>query len=230
MARGSGYNPFAVGRVYTRMKLNKTYIIASLLLLLSAETPVRAETAKNAPAGAPAVAPAPVFAPAPVEQSKYRLIGTMEGKSFSGAVFDDGTGAQTFMRLNDKIADGSQIVGIYDDHIDLKRPDGSKFEMYTIHETAKSGSPSKAPVVSSASAPAASEYRPPAVSSAMPPSRPQGGRAGGGGIDARKAADRGDRGEGRVKGRRGREAGSDGAATPGANPRGASRSRNRTQQ
>ena len=41
------------------------------------------------------------------ESSSYKLIGTVEGEQFSGAVLEDSTG-QAFYRINQKLPDGSQ--------------------------------------------------------------------------------------------------------------------------
>jgi hypothetical protein len=110
--------------------------------------------------------PAAAEPAAPAAPPSYRLIGTVGGKSFVGAVFDDPTGAQSFSRLYDKLPDGSQIVNVYDDRIALKRPDGSVFEMYTIHDTAKAAPSTKSPVSAGRSAPAS------AVSEDRRPERP----------------------------------------------------------
>jgi hypothetical protein len=84
-----------------------------------------------------------------------RLIGTVEGTVFAGAVFDDGSGQQTFVRVRDKLPDGSQIVKVFDDRILLRRPDGSFVEMYKIQNMKDGASPQR-----SVSAPAsASETR-----------------------------------------------------------------------
>ena len=45
------------------------------------------------------------------ESTSYKLIGTVEGEAFSGAVLEDSTG-QAFYRINQKLPDGSTIVKI----------------------------------------------------------------------------------------------------------------------
>lgn len=60
-----------------------------------------------------------------------RLVGTVEGAPFSGAVFDDGTGVQTFYRLHEQLPDGSHIVKVQNDSIMVKKTDGSLYEIFT---------------------------------------------------------------------------------------------------
>jgi len=57
------------------------------------------------------------------ESSNYKLIGTMEGEVFSGAVLEDSTG-QAFYRLHQKLPDGSQIIKVRRDRVTLRRPEG----------------------------------------------------------------------------------------------------------
>lgn len=63
--------------------------------------------------------------------STPRLVGTVEGEPFSGAVFDDGTGVQTFYRLHEQLPDGSFIVKVRSDSIAIKKSDGSLYEIFT---------------------------------------------------------------------------------------------------
>jgi general secretion pathway protein C len=70
----------------------------------------------------------PSSGPAAVESSNYKLIGTIEGASFSGAVLEDSTG-QTFYRIHQKLPDGSQIVKVKRDRVTLQRPEGSTFDI-----------------------------------------------------------------------------------------------------
>jgi hypothetical protein len=81
----------------------------------------------------------------PAAPSVFRLIGTVEGKAFAGAVLDDATGAQSFYRINDKLPDGSQVVKVQSDSISLKRDDGTAYELYITHDT-KTVVPTKLPV------------------------------------------------------------------------------------
>jgi general secretion pathway protein C len=69
-----------------------------------------------------------------VESSAYRLIGTIEGDSFSGAVLEDASG-QTFYRINQKLPDSSQIVKVQRDKITLRRADGSSTEIQVVDDT-----------------------------------------------------------------------------------------------
>ena len=78
----------------------------------------------------------------PSTQAFFRLIGTVGSKGFSGAVIVDGTGAQTFFRLHDTAPDGSRIVAVENDRISLKRPDGTRYELFIIHDMMAS-SPSR---------------------------------------------------------------------------------------
>jgi general secretion pathway protein C len=70
----------------------------------------------------------PSGGPAAAESSNYKLIGTIEGVSFSGAVLEDTTG-QTFFRIHDKLPDGSRIVKVKRDRVTLQRPEGSTIDI-----------------------------------------------------------------------------------------------------
>jgi general secretion pathway protein C len=63
-----------------------------------------------------------------VQSSNYKLIGTIEGGSFSGAVLEDSTG-QVFYRLHQKLPDGSQIIKVKREKVTLQRPEGSTFDI-----------------------------------------------------------------------------------------------------
>ena len=63
-----------------------------------------------------------------VESSNYKLIGTVEGGSFSGAVLEDSTG-QVFYRIHQKLPDGSQIIKVKREKVTLQRSDGSTFDI-----------------------------------------------------------------------------------------------------
>jgi hypothetical protein len=65
--------------------------------------------------------------------SGYRLIGTIEGDRFAGAVLED-TSGQTFYCINQKLPDGSVIIRVMRDKISIGRPDGSVFEMKAADE------------------------------------------------------------------------------------------------
>ena len=60
---------------------------------------------------------------AAAETTSYKLIGTVEGESFSGAVLEDSSG-QAFYRINQKLPDGFVIVKVMRDRITMKRPEG----------------------------------------------------------------------------------------------------------
>ncbi len=68
-------------------------------------------------------------------QSGYSLVGTIQSGDLTGAVITVSKTEQTFFRKFEKLPDGSQIVEVHPDSIALKRDDGTKFEMYTLHET-----------------------------------------------------------------------------------------------
>jgi len=76
----------------------------------------------------------PSSSPAAVESSTYRLIGTIEGASFAGAVLEDASG-QAFYRMNEKLPDGSQIVKVQRDRIVLRRADGNTTEIQIVDDT-----------------------------------------------------------------------------------------------
>jgi type II secretory pathway component PulC len=66
----------------------------------------------------------------------YRLMGTVEGKTFKGAVLADSTGVQSFYSLNEKLPDGSQLVKVRSDSILLRGADGTSYDVY-ISQDAK---------------------------------------------------------------------------------------------
>jgi general secretion pathway protein C len=68
------------------------------------------------------------------ESSVYRLIGTIEGASFSGAVLEDASG-QAFYRIDKKLPDGSQIIKVQKDKIILRRSDSSTTELQVVDDT-----------------------------------------------------------------------------------------------
>ncbi len=67
--------------------------------------------------------------------STFRLIGTIRGKLFSGAVLQDTTGNQVVYQLHEKLPDGSRIVHLREDSIALKGEDGTVYDMYIAHDT-----------------------------------------------------------------------------------------------
>jgi hypothetical protein len=66
--------------------------------------------------------------------SAYRLIGTIEGSSFTGAVLDDTTGKQSFYRLRELLPDGSLLVKVRDDSITVKSSDGALYDVYVSRD------------------------------------------------------------------------------------------------
>ncbi len=69
------------------------------------------------------------------ETAGYSLVGTIQSGDLTGAVIAVSKTEQTFFRKFEKLPDGSQIVEVHPDSIVLKRDDGTRFEMYTLHET-----------------------------------------------------------------------------------------------
>ncbi len=96
-----------------------------------------------------------------------RLIGVIEGGKFAGAVLVDSTGEQTFYRMREELPDGSRIVKMANDHIVIKRSDGTSYELFIIHDT----KPSAQPPHAAASAPSPAVVAPPVTA-------PQSGAAG----------------------------------------------------
>ncbi len=70
----------------------------------------------------------------PASTQEYRLIGTIQSHTFTGAVLMVTKGEQSFFRLNDILPDGSRIVEVRQNSISLKGADGSPYEMYIAHE------------------------------------------------------------------------------------------------
>jgi general secretion pathway protein C len=76
----------------------------------------------------------PSSAPAPVAATNYKLIGTIEGESFAGAVLED-TSGQAFYRIHQKLPDGGQIVKVLRDRVTMKQADGSTSEVVIEDDT-----------------------------------------------------------------------------------------------
>ena len=68
------------------------------------------------------------------EASAFRLIGTIEGEHFAGAVLEDASGSQNFHRIHEKMPDGSRIVKVQRDKITIRRPDGGAFDLQIIDD------------------------------------------------------------------------------------------------
>lgn len=67
--------------------------------------------------------------------SVYRLIGTVEGDLFAGAVLQDDSGEQSFYRIRAKLPDGSRIVKVLRDTITVKKPDDTTYEIEIADDT-----------------------------------------------------------------------------------------------
>ena len=76
---------------------------------------------------------APSSAPE-AETSVFKLIGTIEGEAFSGAVLEDATG-QAFYRMYQKLPDGSQIVKVGRDRVTIKKAEGGTSELQVVDDT-----------------------------------------------------------------------------------------------
>lgn len=82
---------------------------------------------------APASAQPPAAVPAG-SSAALRLVGTVESREFSGAVLDDASGTQLFLRLHEQLPDGSRIVKVLDNSIMLKRSDGMLYELFVTQD------------------------------------------------------------------------------------------------
>jgi len=100
--------------------------------------------------------------------SSPRLVGTVQGGPFSGAVFDDGT-AQTFYRLHEQLPDGSYIVKVRSDSILIKKDDGVLYEMFTTGTANSAATAVPSPSLSPAARP-----QPTAPHPGKSPIRPRG--------------------------------------------------------
>jgi len=76
----------------------------------------------------------PSSAPAAAISSVYKLIGTIEGESFAGAVLED-TSGQVFYRIHQKLPDGSRIVKVLRDRVSIKREDGGITDLQVVDDT-----------------------------------------------------------------------------------------------
>jgi len=76
----------------------------------------------------------PSVSAAAVASTTYKLIGTVEGEAFAGAVLDDGTG-QAFYQLNRKLPDGSVLTKVIRNKIVLRRPDGVDVNVEIVDDT-----------------------------------------------------------------------------------------------
>ncbi len=76
----------------------------------------------------------PSVSAAAVASTTYKLIGTVEGETFTGAVLDDGTG-QAFYQLNRKLPDGSILTKVIRNKVVLRRPDGADVSVEIVDDT-----------------------------------------------------------------------------------------------
>jgi general secretion pathway protein C len=63
----------------------------------------------------------------------YKLIGTVEGRVFAGAVLEDGTG-QAFYQINRNLPDGSVIIKVTRNKIALRRSDGTTVDVEVVED------------------------------------------------------------------------------------------------
>lgn len=68
-----------------------------------------------------------------------KLIGTINSASFSGAVFSDNAGLQSFFRINAPLPDGSRIVQVSSKSILLKNPDSTQYELFISQDLRTAG-------------------------------------------------------------------------------------------
>ncbi len=68
------------------------------------------------------------------ETIAYKLIGTIEGEQFAGAVLEDSTG-QAFYRIDQKLPDGSAITKVMRDKVSIRRSDGVTVNLEVVDET-----------------------------------------------------------------------------------------------
>lgn len=67
--------------------------------------------------------------------SQYRLIGTVEGESFSGAVLEDNAKVQAFYRLREKMPDGAMIIKVQQEKITIRQADGVTVDLQVTDDT-----------------------------------------------------------------------------------------------
>src|SRR5208283_3987743 len=66
--------------------------------------------------------------------ANYKLIGTVEGERFAGAVLEDKSG-QAFYRINEKLPDGSAMVKVMRDRVVIRRSDGVNVNIDVVDDT-----------------------------------------------------------------------------------------------
>lgn len=78
---------------------------------------------------------APAAGAAAPASSLFRLIGTIEGELFSGAVLEESGGIQNFYRLHQKLPDGSEIIKMMRDKVTLRTSDGATVDLQVADDT-----------------------------------------------------------------------------------------------
>lgn len=81
----------------------------------------------------------PPAAPAAASSSGLTLIGTIRSASFSGAVFSDSAGMQSFFRLYDQLPEGYRLVQISSKSILIKNADGLQYELFISQDIKTAG-------------------------------------------------------------------------------------------
>lgn len=109
------------------------------------------------------------------DAAPYRLVGTIEGQDFAGAVFDDSSG-QKFYRLGEPMPDGSRIIKVESGSIVLKRSDGSRYELF-VRGTKPSPQPPRRAAMNAAP-PSTPSVIPNSAAAAPPPHREPDHQAG----------------------------------------------------
>jgi general secretion pathway protein C len=75
----------------------------------------------------------PSTGPAAVASATYKLIGTVEGETFAGAVLADAAG-QAFYRINRKLPDGSTLIKVQRNKVALRRSDGVMVDVEIVDD------------------------------------------------------------------------------------------------
>lgn len=95
---------------------SRSFLCSVFTIIFFTTGPACAQSSANSAFGSPS--------------SAYRLVGTIEGKAFTGAVLDDTTGKQSFYRLRELLPDGSLLVSVRAKSITVKSADGTLSEVY----------------------------------------------------------------------------------------------------
>ncbi len=77
---------------------------------------------------------APSEGPAAAPAASYKLIGTVEGESFAGAVLED-AGGQAFYRIGQKMPDGSMLGKVQRSRVTIKRAEGGTYDIEVADDT-----------------------------------------------------------------------------------------------